>query len=556
MSLHPQVFCPVPEETARVARAAYPKGNVYMQVRDELGMIYEDHSFAQLFPQCGQPAEAPWRLLLVSLMQFAEGLSDRQAADAVRGRLDWKYMLSLELTDPGFDASVLSEFRTRLLEGNAEQQILQPLLDLAIKQGWLKARGKQRTDSTHVLGAIRTLNRLETVGETMRATLNVLATVAPEWLCTVVGADWFDRYEKRFEGYRLPKGKTERQQYAEQVGTDGFYLLTAVYSETAPIWLREVPMVQVLRQVWVQQYYATEGPAQWRTEEDLAPSALLIHSPYDVEARFSAKRDILWAGYKVHLTETCDDDLPHLITHVETTPATTYDGAVTETIHTALATKGLLPQEHIVDAGFLDAEVLAKSQDEHAVTLVGPVAVDNSWQAQAGQGFDVTHFALDWQKQQVTCPVGKSSRLWINTHDRHGKEVIHIKFHPADCLACPCRLQCTKAKSGARMLTLRPHHQHYLALQQARQRQTSTTFKEEYARRAGIEGTIAQGVHAFDLRRSRYIGLAKTRLQHLIIAASLNLVRMGAWLMEHPHARTRISRFGRLAPSRQVQAAA
>lgn len=315
-------------------------------------------------------------------------------------------------------------------------------------------------------------------------------------------------------------------------------------------------MVQVLRQVWVQHYYATEGPAQWRTEEDLAPSALLIHSPYDVEARFSAKRDILWAGYKVHLTETCDDDLPHLITHVETTPATTYDGAVTETIHTALATKGLLPQEHLVDAGFLDAEVLAKSQDEHAVTLVGPVAVDNSWQAQAGQGFDVTHFALDWQKQQVTCPVGKSSRLWINTHDRHGKEVIHIKFHPADCLACPCRLQCTKAKSGARMLTLRPHHQHYLALQQARQRQTSATFKEEYARRAGREGTIAQGVHAFDLRRSRSIGLAKTRLQHLIIAASLNLVRMGAWLREHPHARTRISRFGRLAPSRQVQAAA
>lgn len=306
---------------------------------------------AHLFPNCGQSAEAPWRLLLVSLMQFAEGLSDRQAADAVRGRLDWKYMLSLQLTDPGFDASVrMPSFEHDCGHGDAEQQILQPLLDLALNQGWLKVRGKQRTDSTHVLGAIRTLNRLETVGETMRATLNVLATVAPEWLCAVVTAEWFDRYEKRFEGYRLLKGKAERQAYAQQVGADGFRLLTAVYDETAPDWVREVPMVQVLRQVWVQQYYAGEGPMQWRNDEDLAPSALLIHSPYDVDARFSTKRDVLWAGYKAHLTETCDDDLPHLITHVETTPATTYDGAVTEIIHRRLSAKGLLPQEHIVDS--------------------------------------------------------------------------------------------------------------------------------------------------------------------------------------------------------------
>ncbi len=270
--------------------------NSYLQVRDELGAIYDDQSFAHLFPNCGQPAAAPWRLLVVSLMQFAEGLSDRQAADAVRGRLDWKYMVGLELTDPGFDASVLCEFRTRLVEGKAEEQVLQSLLDLATKQGWLKARGKQRTDSTHVLGAIRTLNRWETVGETMRATLNVLATVAPERLCSVVSDEWFDRYEKRFEGYRLPKGKAERQQYAEQRGADGFHLLQALYSDTAPTWLREVSLVQTLRQVWAQQFYASEGPVQWRSEEDLAPSALLIHSPYDVDARFSTKRDILWAG--------------------------------------------------------------------------------------------------------------------------------------------------------------------------------------------------------------------------------------------------------------------
>ncbi len=247
------------------------------------------------------------------------------------------------------------------------------------------------------------------------------------------------------------------------------------------------------------------------------------------------------------MTETCDDDTPHLITPVETTPATTYDGAVTEIIHAALAAKGLLPEEQRVDSGYLDAEVLVKSLHDHTVTLVGPVAVDNSWQAQEKQGFDSTHVTIDWQQRQVTCPIGKDSRLWINTHDRHGKDVIPIKFNPADCLARPCRTLCTKAKSGARMLTLRPQHQHSLALQKARERQTTKAFKEEYARRAGREGTISQGVHAFDLRRSRYIGLAKTRLQHLIIASSLNLVRMGAWLMEKPRAHTRVSRFGRLA---------
>jgi transposase len=279
MSLHPQALCPVPEETARVARAAYPKGKVYMRIRDELGTICRDESFAQLFAHCGQPAVAPWRLLLVCLMQFAEGLSDQQAAEAVRGRLDWKYLLSLDLTDPGFDASVLCEFRQRLLEGETEQHILQPLLDLAIRRGWLNVRGKQRTDSTHVFGAIRALHRLETVGETVRATLNVLATVAPEWLRTQVSPEWVDRYEKRFEGYRLPKGKAERQQYAEVIGADGLKLLSAIFSETAPSWLREVPMVQVLRQVWVQQYYAPDGPVRWRAEEDRPRSRLTNSLP-------------------------------------------------------------------------------------------------------------------------------------------------------------------------------------------------------------------------------------------------------------------------------------
>src|ERR671924_257796 len=194
MSLPTSPDCPIPEETVRVAHAAFPKGTVFMRLRAALGPISSHPQFAGLFSQTGQPAEAPARLALVLVLQFAEGLSDRQAAAAVRGRVDWKYALALELTDPGFDASVLSEFRARLLQGGAEHLLLETLLTLLQERGLLKARGTQRTDSTHILGAIRTLNRLELVGETMRYALNRLAVVAPAWLRAHMQPAWPERY--------------------------------------------------------------------------------------------------------------------------------------------------------------------------------------------------------------------------------------------------------------------------------------------------------------------------------------------------------------------------
>jgi transposase len=180
-------------------------------MRDELGSIYEDALFANVYAVEGQPAVHPWRLALVSVMQFAEHLSDRQAAAAVRARIDWKYALSLDLGDSGFHYSVLSEFRARLLEGGLEQILLDRLLEHCRQRGWLKARGRQRTDSTHVVGAVKVLNQLELVGETLRHALNVLATVAPDWLKQQAKPEWYERYGERIEDYRLPKDKTERE---------------------------------------------------------------------------------------------------------------------------------------------------------------------------------------------------------------------------------------------------------------------------------------------------------------------------------------------------------
>ncbi len=542
MSLRPSSEPCIPGDTARTARAAFPKGNSYLRMRDALGPIYTDAQFAALFPKDGQPAEAPVQLALVTIMQFAEGLSDRQAADAVRDRLSWKYLLGLELTDPGFDASVLSEFRTRLLVGGAEALLFETLLAHLRTQGLVKPRSRQRTDSTHVLAAIHVLNRLECIGETLRHALNTLATVAPDWLRPWVPAVWSDRYTRRFEDYRLPDGKAERYVLAGEIGTDGVALLSHLYAPDAPVWLREVPAVQILRRVWLQQFYAAVPgqPVCWRTAEDLPPAPLLISSPYDPDARWSKKRDTEWVGYKVHVTETCDEELPHLVTNVETTLATTADNTMTTTIQTHLAARDLLPREHIVDTGYVTSDHLVDSHRAD-VDLIGPVLEDMSWQARAHDGFGMASFVIDWETQQATCPQGKTSVVWKPTKDGRGHEVISIRFAHAACSVCPVQERCVQSRRPrALMIRVREHHE---ALQAARHRQTTDEFKGQYAVRAGIEGTISQGTRLGDLRQSRYIGLAKTRLLHVLIATALNFVRTAAWLADMPLAHTRRSAF-------------
>jgi transposase len=544
MSLHPQATYPIPEDTQRVARAAFPRGNIYMQVADRLGTIYHDAQFAALFPTRGQPAEAPARLALATVLQFAEGLSDRQAADAIRSRIDWKYALGLDLTDPGFHHTVLSEFRTRLVAGEAAALLLEALLTLARAQGLLKTRGRQRTDSTHVLASIRVLNRLERVGETLRAALNTLAVVVPDWLQALAPLSWYDRYSSRVENYHLPKTDEARKALAAVIGADGQTLLHAIDAAVDQPWLQEVPAVKTLRRVWAEQYSEVNGQLGWREVQDMPSPALLIPSPYDPEARYSTKREVEWVGYKVHVTETCDAETPHLIVNVETTPATTPDDHMVKCVHTSLEQRGLLPAEHLVDKGYTDAQVLVESQRTYGVTLIGPVADDPSWQARAGTGFDKSQFLVDWDRKVVTCPMGKQSISWLPNTYKNGM-TWEVRFARKDCTPCPHRTQCTRAKKEPRLLGLQEHEQ-YEALQAARQRQTTEAFHRQYAPRAGIESTHSQGIRRCGLRQARYSGLVKTHLQHLATAAALNFVRLGEWLAGTPRAKTRCSPFAAL----------
>jgi transposase len=258
MSLRTKPIPEVPFETVRVARAAFPKGNLYLKMRDELGTFYSDSDFADLFPTRGQPAFSPWRLALITVMQFVEGLSDRQAAEAVRSRIDWKYALSLELEDSGFDFSILSEFRQRLLTKGKETNLLDKMLECFQNKKLLKSGGKQRTDSTHILAKVRHLRRMESVVETLRAALNELAEFFPEWLQKQITPRWFDLYSRCIEEYRLPKGEKSRQEYIDEIGIHGFALLKAIAGSDSER-LKNLPMVKLLEQMWEQQLEIKEG---------------------------------------------------------------------------------------------------------------------------------------------------------------------------------------------------------------------------------------------------------------------------------------------------------
>jgi IS5 family transposase len=570
MSVQPRPWPEPSDEISAAVRKMYGgrRAPLPVVIRDELGEVFTDEVFAAAFGVRGRPGWSPGRLALVTALQFVEHLTDRQAADAVRLRIDWKYCLGLGLDDEGFDHSILSEFRTRVVGHGLEETALDVLLAALVDKGLLKAGGRQRTDSTHVLAAVRDLNRLELAGEAVRAALEALAVAAPDWLAEAIDVSgWNARYGVRVDSWRLPASQTRRDALATAYGTDGFALLHAVYGPDAPAWLAQLPAVDVLRVVLLQNYVVVADrrgrKVVKRREADtdgLPPGRQRLTSPYDIDARRGGKRDLFWTGYKVHISETCTDDRPpaqhdadadadadvppNIITNVATTDASVPDNAMTTPIHEDLARRGLLPDEHLVDSGYPSGDLLVESADRYGISLVTPMLADVSAQARAGAGFDAAAFDIDFDTRQVTCPRKQVSTSWSPAVQR-GTNTIVVKFDPDTCRPCPVRAQCTTAKHGGRQLTIRPRHIHH-AVQHARARQDTTQFKATYRLRAGVESTIHQAVAVTDTRHARYRGLAKTHLEHVYSAVALNLIRLDAWFNGVPLDRTRTSHLARL----------
>ena len=406
-----------------------------------------------------------------------------------------------------------------------------------------------------MVAAVRLMPRLALVGETLRAALNDLAVQAPDWVRAVAQADWDERDQRRSEQGRVPNGKEARASYAKTGGEDGFQLLDAVAAAPTPAPLRELASVKVLQAIWAQHSErrprsqatgesAGQSSVRWKEVKELPRAAEQLESPYDLDARYRTKRDTHWLGYMVHYTETCEREQVSLITHVHTTPATVHDSQCTALIQDALSKRQLLPREPIVDAGYIDADLLVRSEQVHGITLVGPPRPNPSWHAKQEGAYTREQLTIDWARRQMRCPQGKWSSVWTKPREAVSSPTISVHFRKPDCLPCPARALCT-GSAQPRHFNLLPQAQHE-ALQTARATQATEAGQQRYARRAGIEGTISQSVRAFGARRTRYRGVPKTHLQQGVTAVAINVRRIVAWCDQVPKATTRTSHFAAL----------
>lgn len=549
MSLKVKGLPEIPEETVRVAWSAFPKGSLAMSVRDRLGEVFADGPFVEAFGVRGAPGLSPAVLSLVTVLQFAEDLTDRQAAGMAVRAIDWKYAMGMELGATGFDASVLARFRARLVENGMERVVFDRLLDWCREQGLVGAGGKQRTESTHVISAVRDLNRLELAGESVRAALEALAVVAPTWLAQTVNVPELAlRYGERVDGWKLPTSKVKRDRLAMVVGQDALAVLRAVWAPGAPLVLRTLEPVGLLRRITVQTYLVTtdtRGREVIRKREadsdGVPPGHLRLASPYDPDARWAAKGgDLICRGHTIHLTESCDTPaeagggplsagLPlRPITDVYTTDATVPDANATAPIQENLTTQALTPGEHYLDAGY-PSTALVEAAAGQKITMLTPVRTDHSSQAKAATDFDQSAFRIDGKARQARCPEGRTSTGWFPVTQR-GTAVIVVTFGRENCHPCPARSRCTSSRHGFRTLTLKPQDPH--------QRLTTT-----------VEDTINQALDVTEIRRAHYRGLPKVRLQHTFSVTALNIIRLNAhWSTENtPPALSRTSRLTRLS---------
>lgn len=463
MCLKPKPLGPIPEDTLQLGQKLLSEDNLMRRIGDKYAELVKDEEFADMYSHTGKPALSPARLSLV-VVQAIEHLSDRAAAMMVRTRIDWKYALHLPLSDEGFDESVLSEFRQRLVARGAQRRLFDALLERLKGEGLLKGRGLQRTDSLSIIGAVRELNRLELVMETMRLALEAIAELSKEWLKANTLHSWIQSYGEWTQAERLvkesgPAGKAQTQRLLIKTGEDGFALLEALGREETPRQLKELEAVKILQRVWTQQYRRVEREGEqvqivveMSTAESGQADAVegdLIASPHDPQVRYSNKRGNKSTGHKLHWTETAAEDAPMIVTDVEVVKGASYEGVVLEAIHERLKKREVLPKEHLVDSAYVSGETIVESGDR-GVELTGPLQQEKKMQqleerSDTNNGKElastvkpknnlvcsnsvvdgqikhlaVKEFRLDFDKKVAFCPAGQLARA-LARNDKEG----------------------------------------------------------------------------------------------------------------------------------------
>ena len=518
MCLKTQSPWKMPEETGRIGKLLLRENDPYRLIGDQLFEKWKEEEFADLYSSEGKPGYSPVILAFVSVFQFMERLADRQAAQALRMRLDWKYALHLPLEDAGFDFSVLSEFRDRLIEGQAETRVFEKLVGEIRGMGLIKERGKQRSDSIAMLVKVRRLSRIEMVVETLRLAVVALVEANREWCEEMVPPSWEDRYGERFVRQRY--SEQEWKEYEANIGNDGMWLLNRLTDGGAPTELQELPAVQVLSTVWAQQFREAQGQMVYKDLKKY-DGHTQIQNPHDPEARYSRKRKFEWLGDKVQVTETDDEGYPHIITDIVATNSNQTDYEELPLIQDRLIARQCKPGEHYVDAGYLSGPNLAHSRDLE-IDLIGPLPEVVTPQDLLPDGITQAQFQMDPERKIATCPQGHQAQnpsLIGNTWSFH--------FPQKVCAACPLRPRCCTGKGGRTV----GMNIHYDLVQAARLRQKTQTFKKDYHQhRSGVEGSLSALVRGHGMRVSRYIGQKKRNLQTVLTGCAANLQRTAHWL--------------------------
>lgn len=524
MSLQMNWNSEVPADTAEVGCTILAESDVYRVVGDGVNGVLSLADFTDLYSRLGRGAICPIVQSLVTVFQALENVPDRVAARWAVTRIDWKYALHMPLRWQGFNYSDLSNFRARLLEHEAERLVFEKVLGWIASLGFVKKHGMQRSNSTHVLGNVERLSRLEMVWETMRVTLRAMKRAAPEWYEEVIPAAFDEAYVKRQSDWRMSKEAVKRE--TQIAGGDGFWLLDRL-NESTPERALNLPEIETLRVVWAQQF---ERHPQRKKVKVLPPSGRgkgkdLIVTPHDPEARWSEKRGKDWVGYRLEVTETAEDDVAaQFITDVDVVAANKDDSEVVDGIQERLTARNLKPKEQYVDCGYTSGANLARSV-ERGIELMGPVAGDTSGKA---EGFRQSDFALEFEAQRAVCPQGKTAPAWYDRPQADGYVGAEIQFR-AQCDGCPVRASCAPGKNG-RTLSVSPYH---ALLSKRRAQQETASFRNEMKRRPAVEGTISELVRVHGARRARYRGLDRARLQALFIAAATNLKRAARVLAEN-----------------------